>query len=100
MKPRCEWAGSDPLYQSYHDEEWGVPLHNDQLLFEFLILESAQAGLSWITILKKRENYRQAFDDFDPKLVANYDEAKNQELLSNVGIVRNKLKIRSAISNA
>lgn len=100
MKPRCEWAGSDPLYQSYHDEEWGVPLHNDQLLFEFLILEGAQAGLIWITILKKRENYRQAFDDFDPKLVANYDEAKNQELLSNVGIVRNKLKIRSAISNA
>ena len=100
MKTRCEWAGSDPLYQSYHDEDWGVPLHDDQMLFEFLILEGAQAGLSWITILKKRENYRQAFDNFDPILVADYDEDKIQDLLSNPGIVRNKLKVRSAVTNA
>jgi DNA-3-methyladenine glycosylase I len=100
MKTRCAWAGDDALYQSYHDEEWGVPLHDDQKLFEFLILEGAQAGLSWITILKKRENYRAAFDDFDPQIVAKYDEAKIKELLSNPGIVRNKLKVRSAVSNA
>ncbi|MCH7479891.1 MAG: DNA-3-methyladenine glycosylase I, partial [Chloroflexi bacterium] len=100
MVTRCDWAGDDPLYQSYHDEEWGVPLHDDQRLFEFLILEGAQAGLSWITILKKRENYRAAFDNFDPKLVAEYDEDKIKELLSNPGIVRNKLKVRSAVSNA
>ncbi len=100
MVTRCEWAGSDPLYRSYHDEDWGVPLHDDQMLFEFLILEGAQAGLSWITILKKRENYRAAFDNFDPKLVAVYDEDKIKELLNNSGIVRNKLKVRSAVSNA
>jgi len=100
MVTRCDWPGDDQLYQSYHDEEWGVPLHDDNMLFEFLILEGAQAGLSWITILKKRENYRAAFDNFDPKLVAEYDEDKIKELLSNPGIVRNKLKVRSAVSNA
>ena len=100
MKTRCDWAGTDPLYVAYHDEEWGVPVHDDHTLFEFLILESAQAGLSWSTILNKRENYRRAFDNFDPKQVATYDEAKVAELLSDPGIVRNKLKVRSAVDNA
>jgi DNA-3-methyladenine glycosylase I len=100
MKQRCDWAGTDPLYVAYHDEEWGVPVHDDRTLFEFLVLEGAQAGLSWSTILRKRENYRQAFDDFDPVLVAQYDERKVAELLSNPGIVRNRLKIASAIKNA
>ena len=100
MKTRCGWAGADPLYVAYHDEEWGVPVHDDQTLFEFLILEGAQAGLSWSTILNKRENYRRAFDNFDPKQVAAYDEAKVAELLSDPGIVRNKLKVRSAVANA
>ena len=100
MKTRCGWAGADPLYVAYHDEEWGVPVHDDQTLFEFLILEGAQAGLSWSTILNKRENYRRAFDNFDPKKVAAYDEAKVAELLSDPGIVRNKLKVRSAVANA
>ena len=100
MKTRCDWATSDPLYISYHDDEWGLPLHDDQMLFEFLILEGAQAGLSWITILKKRAAYRQAFDNFDATIVAKYGEEKIAELLNNAGIVRNKLKIRSAISNA
>ena len=99
-KTRCAWAGNDPLYVAYHDEEWGVPVHDDRLLFEFLILEGAQAGLSWSTILKKRENYRLAFDDFDPVQVAQYDDRKVAELLSNPGIVRNRLKIASAIKNA
>lgn len=97
---RCSWPGSDPLYIAYHDEEWGVPLHDEQRLFEFLILETFQAGLSWITILRKRENFRAAFDNFDYKKVAKYDEGKVESLLSDSGIIRNKLKIRAAISNA
>ncbi len=97
---RCAWAGSDPLYRAYHDEEWGVPLHDDRLLFEFLILEGAQAGLSWITILRKREAYRAAFAGFDPHDVARFDAANVAELLANPGIVRNRLKIESAITNA
>ena len=99
-KPRCAWAGTDPLYVAYHDLEWGVPVHDDRILFEFLILEGAQAGLSWSTILRKRENYRQAFDNFDPKEVARYDDIKITELLNNPGIVRNRLKINSAVQNA
>jgi len=97
---RCEWAGTDPLYVAYHDQEWGVPVHDDRLLFEFLILEGAQAGLSWSTILKKRDNYRRAFDQFDAAKVAAYDDAKIAELLGNPGIVRNRLKINAAVSNA
>ena len=100
MKPRCDWAGSDPLYIKYHDTEWGVPLHDDRRLFEFLILDGFQAGLSWLTILKKRENYRNAFDDFDPLKIASYKSAKKKALLSNAGIIRNKLKIEAAIQNA
>jgi DNA-3-methyladenine glycosylase I len=97
---RCSWAGNDPLYQAYHDLEWGLPIHDDRQLFEFLILEGAQAGLSWITILRKREAYRSAFDRFDPGLVACFDQTKETELLANPGIVRNRLKVGSAISNA
>jgi DNA-3-methyladenine glycosylase I len=97
---RCAWAGSDPLYQSYHDREWGVPVHDDRLLFEFLILEGAQAGLSWITILRKRPAYRSAFAGFDPNLVAAFNDRKVAELLANPGIVRNRLKIESTITNA
>jgi DNA-3-methyladenine glycosylase I len=100
MMNRCEWAGDDPLYVEYHDKQWGVPLHDDQALFEMLILEGAQAGLSWRTILVKRENYQAAFDQFDPAIVATYDERKIQDLLNNPGIVRNKLKVRSAVTNA
>ncbi len=100
MKTRCAWTGDDALMIAYHDEEWGVPIHDDQRLFEFLILEGAQAGLSWETILKKRDNYRQAFADFDPHQVARFDDAKKQELLVDPGIVRNKLKINAAVSNA
>ena len=100
MKTRCDWAGSDPLYLDYHDKEWGIPEHNDQKLFEMLILEGAQAGLSWITILRKRENYRKAFDNFDPKKIAAYNKTKIQELLNNEGIVRNKLKVNAAVQNA
>ncbi len=96
---RCAWATND-LSIAYHDEEWGVPLHDDQRLFEFLILEGAQAGLSWDTILKKRDHYRRVFDQFDPGLVAAYDEAKIACLLDDPGIVRNRLKVRSAIQNA
>lgn len=96
---RCDWAKNE-LAIKYHDEEWGVPLHDDQRLFEFLILEGAQAGLSWDTILAKRENYRVAFDNFDASIVAKYDDAKYDELLNNAGIVRNRLKIKSAIQNA
>jgi DNA-3-methyladenine glycosylase I len=96
---RCTWANND-LAIRYHDEEWGVPVHDDRTLFEFLILEGAQAGLSWNTILKKRENYRAAFDDFDPKLVARYDSSKIAKLLLNAGIVRNRLKIHSTVENA
>jgi len=96
---RCPWA-TDELYVRYHDTEWGVPLHDDRRLFEFLILEGAQAGLSWHTVLKKRENYRAAFDQFDPEKVARYNAAKIARLLNNAGIIRNRLKIRSAIQNA
>lgn len=97
---RCPWPGNDPLYQKYHDEEWGVPVHDDRKLFEFLVLEGAQAGLSWITILRKRDAYRKAFDNFDVKKVAKYDKAKIAKLLQNAGIVRNRLKIESAVHNA
>lgn len=97
---RCGWAGTDPLYIGYHDQEWGVPVHDDRLLFEFLVLEGAQAGLSWITILRRRENYRAAFDGFDPYLVARYDEAKITSLLADPGIIRNRLKIASTVQNA
>jgi len=101
MKKRCEWVpANDNLYRQYHDEEWGVPIHNDRLLFEFLILEGAQAGLSWSTILKKRENYRSAYDNFDVEKIARYDDAKRQELLNNPGIVRNRLKVGASIQNA
>ena len=96
---RCNWASND-LNSPYHDSEWGVPLHDDRALFEFLILEGAQAGLSWDTILRKRENYRAAFDNFDPTKVAKYDDKKAAELLGNEGIIRNRLKIASAIGNA
>lgn len=98
---RCPWVDlSKPDYVAYHDEEWGVPVHDDRKLFEFLLLESAQAGLSWYTILRKRDGYRQAFDAFDPEKIARYDDAKVQELLGNPGIIRNRLKILSAINNA
>lgn len=98
---RCKWVSlNDPLYLRYHDTEWGVPQHDDRILFEFLVLEGAQAGLSWKTILSKRENYRIAFDYFDPQKVSAYSDAKFSELMSNSGIVRNRLKIRAAISNA
>lgn len=97
---RCAWAGTDPLYVKYHDEEWGVPLHDDRRLFEMLILEGAQAGLSWITILRKRPAYRKAFDNFNPKKVARYDARKKRALLADAGIVRNRLKIDAAITNA
>lgn len=97
---RCQWPGDDPLYIAYHDEEWGVPVHDDRRWFEYIVLDGAQAGLSWLTILRKRENYRRAFDHFDPAIVAGYDEAKIVELLADPGIVRNRLKVRSAISNA
>ena len=100
MTVRCAWAGTDPLYVAYHDEEWGVPLHDDRKLFELLILEGAQAGLSWITILRRREGYRRAFDGFDPAVVAEYGEEKIAELLQDTGIVRNQQKVRSAVNNA
>ena len=100
MKCRCEWSGNNPLYIAYHDEEWGVPAHDDRHLFEMLLLEGAQAGLSWLTILKKRENYRKAFHSFDPEKVAAYSERDVQRLLSDSGIVRNRLKIEAAIKNA
>lgn len=97
---RCDWCGEDPLYKKYHDEEWGVIVHDDAVLFEFLILEGAQAGLSWITILRKREAYQKAYDGFDVNKIADYDENKIQELLQNSAIARNKLKIRSSVNNA
>ncbi len=99
-KIRCEWCGTDPLYVAYHDEEWGVPEFDDRQLFAKLILDGAQAGLSWITILRKRENYWAAFDGFDPEKIARYDEQKIAELLQNPGIVRNRLKMQSAVKNA
>ena len=97
---RCPWATSDPLYVSYHDEEWGVPLHDDRRLFEMLVLEGAQAGLSWLTILRRREGYRRAFDRFDPRKVARYGPRDVQRLLADEGIIRNRLKIESAVNNA
>lgn len=97
---RCEWAKGDQLLIDYHDKEWGVPLHDDRGLFEFLILEGVQAGLSWLTILRKRQNYRQVFEGFNPTVVANYNEAKIQELLQDPRIVRNELKVRATIANA
>lgn len=101
MKHRCSWSNSDnKLMVKYHDEDWGVPVHDDKKLFEMIVLEGAQAGLSWETVLKKRENYRSAFDDFDAKKVAKYTENKIKKLLQNEGIIRNRLKIKSAIQNA
>lgn len=100
MPKTCEWHGDDPLMRKYHDEEWGVPVHNDRKLFEFLLLDAFQAGLSWSIILKKRENFRIAFDNFDPAKIAKYDENKISELLTNKGIIRNKLKIQSSVTNA
>lgn len=99
-KNKCVWCRGDELYEAYHDNEWGVPVFDDRKLFEFLILETFQAGLSWITILRKRENFRKAFDDFNYEIIANYSENKIQELLQNSGIIRNKLKVRAAVSNA
>ncbi|HET9752147.1 MAG TPA: DNA-3-methyladenine glycosylase I [Myxococcales bacterium] len=98
--PRCAWAGSDPLMQAYHDEEWGVPAHDDRVLFEFLTLEGAQAGLSWSTILRKREAYRRAFAGFDARKVARFDAARIERLMHDAGIVRNRLKIESTVANA
>lgn len=100
MKQRCGWSETDPLYRKYHDTEWGVPLHDDRKLFEMLLLEGAQAGLSWITILRKRENYRKAFSGFDAKKIARYDKSMLRKLLANDGIVRNRLKIEAAVQNS
>ncbi|OPH57539.1 DNA-3-methyladenine glycosylase [Paenibacillus ferrarius] len=100
MTVRCGWVNDDPLYVDYHDHEWGVPVHDDQKLFEMLNLEGAQAGLSWYTILKKREGYRAAFDEFDPHIIVNYQDEKLNELLQNPGIVRNRLKIAAVVQNA
>jgi len=100
MAQRCAWAGNDPLYITYHDTEWGVPLHDDRKLFEFLVLDGQQAGLSWLTILRKRDNFRTAFDNFDPEKIVRYDQRKLSELMNNQGIIRNKLKIESVIRNA
>ncbi len=100
MATRCAWVKNDPLYIAYHDEEWGVPVHDDKLLFEFLLLETFQAGLSWLTVLKKRENFRKAFDSFAIEKIANYNENKVARLLSDKGIIRNKLKVKAAITNA
>ncbi|MEM7480946.1 MAG: DNA-3-methyladenine glycosylase I [Acidobacteriota bacterium] len=97
---RCDWAGDLPIYQRYHDEEWGVPLHDDAHLFEMLILEGAQAGLSWITILKRREGYREAFDGFDAEVIAGYDQAKVETLLEDTRIIRNRLKVQGTVKNA
>jgi len=100
MKTRCFWTGQDPQYIDYHDHEWGVPVHDDQTLFEMINLEGAQAGLSWITILRKRDNYRKAFDKFNAKKILKYDAKKRSELMQNPGIVRNKLKINGVVENA
>jgi len=100
MQTRCAWVGTDPLMVDYHDHEWGVPVHEDRKMFEFLILEGMQAGLSWMTILRKRENYRFAFDQFDPLTIAQYDPNKIEELLTNPGIVRNRRKVEAAVQNA
>ena len=100
MKKRCEWPGENELMVKYHDEEWGVPLHDDKKLFEFLLLDSFQAGLSWQTILNKRENFKKAFDNFNAKKIARYDKAKKSSLMKDAGIIRNRLKIESAVGNA
>jgi DNA-3-methyladenine glycosylase I len=100
MEQRCEWCLKNDLYMNYHDTEWGVPVHDDRLLFEFLILEGVQAGLSWLTILRKRENYRLAYDGFDPEIIARYDERKMSDLLQDAGIIRNKQKISASVNNA
>ena len=100
MKPRCRWVADDELYRKYHDEEWGVPAHDDGKLFELLILEGVQAGLSWLTVLRKRENYRRAFDGFDAEKIAAYDSKKVERLMEDKGIIRNRLKIKAAIENA
>lgn len=97
---RCAWVTDDEIYKKYHDEEWGRPVHDDHKLFEFLVLEGAQAGLSWLTVLKKREHYKKVFDGFNPEKVANYDDKKIQALLNDTGIIRNKLKMNSAVRNA
>ena len=99
-KKRCGWCLGDPLYETYHDEEWGIPVYDDDTLFEFLILETFQAGLSWITILRKRDNFRKAFDNFNYKKIANYNQEKIVSLLEDAGIIRNKLKINATITNA
>ena len=99
-RPRCSWCGSDPLYRAYHDEQWGVPVRSERELFEMLVLEGAQAGLSWLTILRKREGYRRLFDGFDPEKVARYDARRIERLLADPGIVRNRLKVESAVRNA
>lgn len=99
-KIRCAWCGNDELYQKYHDEEWGKPVYDDEIIFEFLVLESFQAGLSWITILRKRENFKMAFDDFDYKKIAKYSDDKVEELMQNSGIIRNRLKILATVNNA
>ncbi|HLJ60362.1 MAG TPA: DNA-3-methyladenine glycosylase I [bacterium] len=100
MVTRCWWAAGDPLLTAYHDTEWGTPVHDDRVLFEFLVLEGAQAGLSWITILRKRPHYRAAFEEFDPETVARFDAARRRRLLRDPGLVRNRLKIASAVTNA
>lgn len=100
QEKRCGWCLNDPLYEKYHDEEWGVPCFDDAILFEFLLLEGAQAGLSWITVLKKREGYRQAFDQFNPEKIARYSDRKVEKLLTNPNIIRNRLKVQSAVKNA
>ena len=97
---RCGWCGDNPLYIKYHDEEWGVPVYDDRIHFEFLVLESAQAGLSWLTVLKKRENYRKAYKGFDPEIVAEFDQNKIEELMQNKGIIRNRKKIEASVNNA
>ena len=97
---RCAWCGSDPLYVAYHDKEWGVPLHDDNALFEFLVLEGFQAGLSWITILRKRDNFRRAFDNFDPLKVVRYSEKRFEKLMQDSGIIRNRMKIEASVANA
>ncbi|MDT0556409.1 DNA-3-methyladenine glycosylase I [Patiriisocius hiemis] len=100
IKKRCPWCGEDPLYIAYHDKEWGVPVKDDATLFEFLMLETFQAGLSWITVLKKRENFRKAFDGFDYKKIAKYSQSKIDSLLEDAGIIRNKLKVKATVTNA
>ena len=100
MKKRCDWCGAQPIYTDYHDKEWGVPVHDDRMHFEMIILDGAQAGLSWITILKRRDGYREAFDNFDVNKVAKYSDKKVEKLLTNPGIIRNRLKVNSAVKNA